>query len=106
MSAAEEISALVAGESATSFGSNRVLQLAIERPLAVVGEALARAIQSDSSLKRAFPDAPLIVSTRNRIVHDYDDIRIDIIWDITQSHIPILCGQLRTVLDEAGPPLP
>ena len=33
---------------------------------------------------------------RNRLVHEYDDIDLDIVWDVVQHQIPILIRELKS----------
>ena len=40
---------------------------------------------------------------RNKIVHDYEGIKLDFIWDITQNDIPQLKKDLEQILKENEP---
>ena len=42
-----------------------------------------------------------IVATRHRLIHGYDLIDLDILWDIVALDLPELTEQLRTFVDEA-----
>lgn len=37
---------------------------------------------------------------RNRIVHQYDDIALDIVWETIQRDIPMLLQQLEVLFEE------
>ena len=87
------------GESCATYWSNRVLQLAVERLLGIVGEARGKAVQSDRSLEKSIPEAPLIAGMRHRLIHGYDNVRADIVWDVAQHHVPALRDKLRALLD-------
>lgn len=82
----------------------RIQQLAIERLLAIVGEALNWALKSDDSLEQSIPDARKIIGMRNRIIHGYDEIQDEIIWDSARNHIPNLIDQLHTLLGTVPDP--
>lgn len=41
-----------------------------------------------------------ISGLRNRIVHDYGNIQLDIIYDTATKDIPILLDQINEILDE------
>ncbi|MEK6476452.1 HepT-like ribonuclease domain-containing protein [Catalinimonas sp. 4WD22] len=63
-------------------------QSAIERQLAIVGEAL-------NKFRRTVPEvnikhAQQIIAFRNRLVHAYDSIDNAIVWAILQNHLPKL----------------
>ena len=32
---------------------------------------------------------------RNRLVHDYDDVNLSIVWDVVQFEIPRLIAELK-----------
>lgn len=104
LSAAQQIQEVASVHEAETREIQQLRLLAIERLLAIVGEALNRAIQSDSSLKALLSEAPLIIGMRNRIIHGYDSIRSDIIWDTTRHDIPRLVEQLTNLLADESPP--
>jgi uncharacterized protein with HEPN domain len=54
----------------------------------------------DESFREAHPDIPWqkIRGLRNKIVHDYEGVKLDIIWDIVKSDLETLRGQLAALL--------
>jgi uncharacterized protein with HEPN domain len=36
---------------------------------------------------------------RDRVVHDYFGISLDIVWDVIQNHVPPLGGKLARILN-------
>lgn len=36
---------------------------------------------------------------RNRLVHEYDSIDLDVVWDTTVKSLPILILELKKVID-------
>jgi uncharacterized protein with HEPN domain len=40
---------------------------------------------------------------RNRIVHDYDRMDMELLWDVIQQSLPKLQKDLRNILEEARP---
>jgi hypothetical protein len=57
---------------------------------------------ADSSLEEKMSELPRIVGLRNRLIHGYDSVDDEIIWDIVQSKIPPLAQQLEAELRAAG----
>jgi uncharacterized protein with HEPN domain len=57
------------------------------RRLLVIGEAAARLTPESCA---EFPEIPFprIVGMRNRVVHDYGHVDLEIIWEIVQIHLP------------------
>jgi uncharacterized protein with HEPN domain len=104
LNAAHEIGIIVDLSQSQHLDSRRIHQLAIEPLLAIIGEALNRANQTHGSLDEMIPNLRLIIGMRNRIVHGYDEIQDEIIWDSARSHIPELIGHLQKVLDTVPEP--
>lgn len=52
----------------------------------------------EESLK--YPEIPwhAIVSMRNRLIHAYGDIDLDIVWQVVKENLPILIEQLKVII--------
>ncbi len=63
-----------------------------------MGEAVKK-VSSDTREK--YPEVPWkdIAGMRDRVVHDYFGISLDIVWDVVVTHIPSLRDKLRQVLE-------
>jgi len=72
----------------------------IHHQLQIVGEALRKASELDTTLAVSIPDLPRIISFRHRIVHAYDDINAALVWSIIEDHLPRLRRQLASLLAE------
>lgn len=59
-----------------------MLRSAVERQLEIVGEALGQAAHDDDSVADKIPALPRIVALRNRVIHGYDSVDNEIVWDI------------------------
>ena len=72
-------------------------QDAIIRNLQVMGEAVKK-VSADT--REAHPDIPWkdIAGMRDRVVHDYFGISLDIVWDVVVNHVPPLREKLRLAL--------
>jgi uncharacterized protein with HEPN domain len=70
--------------------------------LQTIGEASRKV---GEAWRRDHPEIqwPKIVGMRNRIVHDYRNVNIDIVWDIATTEIPLLIAAL-TLLIPSDPP--
>ncbi len=68
--------------------------------LTVIGEA-ARHIPAP--IIAAYPDVPWAAmrGIRNRIVHEYDRLDVEIIWNVANQELPPLVPLLETILREA-----
>lgn len=72
------------------------------RNLEVIGEAASRLPRD---LTQTWAEVPwrLIVGMRHRIVHDYFDVDLALIFDICREEVPTLTAQLRQVLGSLDP---
>jgi uncharacterized protein with HEPN domain len=64
--------------------------------LEIIGEAMNRILAKDESIKLS--GARKIVDTRNRIIHGYDSVSVEILWNIIIQHLPILKQEVREFL--------
>lgn len=87
-----------------SFSASELVCSAVERQFEIIGEALGKAGAADSGLAEKIPALPKIVGLRNRLIHGYDSVDDEIIWDVIQSKIPPLLRQLEDQLKLAGYP--
>lgn len=70
-------------------------QSAVERQLAVIGEALSQLKKNDSKIE--IESDKQIIGFRNRLVHAYDSIDNSIVWTIIQRHLIKLKEEIRNI---------
>jgi uncharacterized protein with HEPN domain len=101
LDAARTVLNFMAATSYDRYLQDRMLQLAVERSLEIIGEA-ARNVSLDFQLKH--PGVPWkgIIAQRNVLAHEYGAIRQDLIWEVATVHLPDLAARL----EEMVPPLP
>ena len=72
-------------------------QSAVERQLAIIGEALN---QYDKQPERiSLNNTRKIVGFRNRIIHAYDSLDDTLVWAIVVNHLPALKSEVKTLLE-------
>lgn len=74
------------------------MNLSLVRLLEIVGEAAARVSPERRDRHSAIP-WPDVIGLRSRLVHGYDSVDFDILWDIVQTDLPALIAELRKALD-------
>jgi uncharacterized protein with HEPN domain len=79
----------------TSFKSDILLQRAVERDLEIIGEAIRKIIEIDSSIQ--ITSAKNIIGLRNIISHAYDSVEPEMIWGIIQNNIPVLAQEINKI---------
>ena len=72
---------------------------AVVRNIEIIGEATNCL---DRGLKAKYPYVEWRFATaiRNRLIHGYFDIDAEIIWNVTQSDLPILKNEIEKILEE------
>lgn len=96
--ACRAIQSFTAHVSFDDYSGNLMLRSAVERQFEILGEALNRASESYPASLSSLPDVPRIVGMRNRIIHGYDSVDDEIVWDAIQHHIPPLLAALPDIL--------
>lgn len=76
---------------------DRVETLALTRLLEVLGEAARRVPEGVRAEHPAIPWRQ-IVGTRDRLIHGYDQVDPEILWNIVQEQLPPLVAQLDGLL--------
>lgn len=73
--------------------------LALTRLLEILGEAASRI---SSELRSLHPEIPWrdISDTRNRVIHEYFDVDMEVVEAIVKDDLPPLTQQLETLLEE------
>lgn len=94
---AREAVALATGKRRQDLDADRILNLALVRLVEIVGEAAAGVPKESLS---AYPQIPWaqIVSLRNRLIHGYDAVDFDILWQIVTRDLPPLISRLEEIL--------
>lgn len=98
--AVEKIRKYAAGKTKDDFRSDPMALDAIVWNLMVLGEA---ARQVPDQVVEAYPQIPWpqIRGTRNRIVHGYDQIDLDIVWNVVRHELEPLKEPLEKIMQEA-----
>ncbi|MEO1685839.1 MAG: HepT-like ribonuclease domain-containing protein [Cyanobacteria bacterium J06631_12] len=88
------------GVSKQSFYENRQLQDAVIRRLFVIGEAANR-VSEETRLALTTIEWAKIRGVRNRLVHEYDEIDLAIVWQTCHDELERLKTALSKVISSA-----
>jgi uncharacterized protein with HEPN domain len=94
---AREALDMVRGRVRGDLDADRMLNLALVRLLEILGEAAGRVPPEDRGRYPLVP-WPQLVSLRNRLIHGYDQVDFDILWQILTQDLPPLVKELETIL--------
>ncbi len=100
LSHAQEAVELLGEASREELGRDRVMQLALTHLVEILGEAGNRVSQANQQKNPKIPWAQ-IIGMRNRLVHGYDVIDFDILWDTITNDLPPLITTLKEIVKEA-----
>ena len=90
----------VHGKSRAEFDHDRTLSLALTRLLEIIGEAASQ-IPRDEQARYSRIPWPEIIGMRNRLIHGYDSIDPDIMWQILTKDLPALAPELQNIFDSS-----
>ena len=78
------------------LSTDRMLELALTRLVEIVGEAANRTSEAYRTKYTSIPWRQAI-SMRNRLIHGYDAVDLDILWDTVRVDFPALIPALEEV---------
>ncbi len=74
---------------------------AIERNFEIIGEALGRLSQNDPGTASRVSEHERIIAFRNVLIHGYDLVDDELVWDTVKNKLPALLAEVEALLDEA-----
>ena len=103
LSAAKKVERFVGDVDWDGFQSNDEKSSAVYGQLIILGEACTRL---SAEMCAQYDQVPWrqIVGMRNRIIHGYDEVNWEIVWQVATEHIPPLIKQLSDILDALDRP--
>jgi len=98
LDAAREALTFTQGRTRRDLNEDRMLVLSLVKEIEIIGEA---ANQISEATRERLPKIPWadIIGMRNRLVHAYFDINLDILWQTVQEDLPSLISTLTAVLE-------
>lgn len=94
--AASDAISFLEGVSFERFETDRKTQRAVIMCLVIVGEASTRIAERHQDFVSAYPRLPWqeMRGLRNRVVHGYSDINLEIVYETAKTALPLLLDQL------------
>lgn len=105
LDAAREAVSFAQGRTRGDLDTDRQLVLALVKDVEIVGEAATRVAEP---ARRRLPEIPWerLVGMRNRLVHAYFDINLDIVWKTVTEDLPGLISLLEPAIRHPPGPSP
>ena len=101
LEAAERIERYVGGLDQPGFLADEKTSDAVVRNLEIFGEAAAH-VPDDFRARTPELEWPRIIGLRNRVVHGYFAVDLELVWRIVVSDLPGLVSRLRALRDSLG----
>ena len=100
--AARRIVSFVRGVDEASFAANAEKHWAVVAQLLIIGEAVTRL---SNEFRSSHPEIAWakIAGMRNRLIHGYDKIRWDLVWQTATEAVPQLLKQIEPLLPTEEP---
>ncbi len=97
LDATRESIQIAADLSREDLNKNRIANLALTRLLEILGEAANRIPKEERDKLPSIPWEP-IIGMRNRLIHGYDQVDLDILWEVINTDLPQLLIALEPVV--------
>jgi uncharacterized protein with HEPN domain len=99
--AAETCLRFAAGKSYEDYTEDELLRSGIERQLTIIGEALYVIRREDAPVVASLTDPHGVIALRHILVHAYSAVNNETVLDLVTEKLPILLGEVETLLAEA-----
>jgi uncharacterized protein with HEPN domain len=96
---AREAAAMIVGKDRSDLDASRMLSLALVRLIEIIGEAANRVSKTRQKQLSQIP-WPLIVGMRNRLIHGYVVVDLDIVWQTVTEELPSLITILEGIVPQ------
>jgi uncharacterized protein with HEPN domain len=99
LDAIKRIEGYLRGVDKDTFEDNLMMQDAVMHQIEIIGEASNRI---SDEFQEKHPELPWIQmrAIRNKIVHDYREVNLEVIWDTAKNDLPPLKKQIKRLLED------
>lgn len=99
--ACELVQQFIAGSSVEKYVADVLVTSAVERQMAIVGEALNRLSMADPQTAAGITGLARIVGFRNILVHGYTSVDSFLVWQLATANVPVLLVEVDRLLAQA-----
>ncbi len=101
--AAAEVMSFIEGQTRSSLDTNQLLVRGLSMSIGIMGEAAGKLTQET---RDAYPHIPWpqIIGMRNRLIHAYFEVNLDILWETASVDIPALLKLIEKIMSAESHP--
>lgn len=85
-------------KSSSEYFQDRLLRQAIERNFEIIGEAMGRLAREDPETAKRIGDYERVIAFRNVLIHGYDLVDDELVWDTVQGKVPALLAETERLI--------
>jgi uncharacterized protein with HEPN domain len=100
IAACRDVEQFSTGRILNDYLGNEMLRAPVERKFEIIGEALVRLRAKDQETFLKISASQQAISFRNRLVHGYDAIDHETVWETVQNDRPTLRAEAEQLLGE------
>jgi uncharacterized protein with HEPN domain len=97
--AIDRVLSIMGAPTLEDYRANHLQRSAVERQLEILGEASAQRDKLDAGWRACIPDLGLAIGLRNRIIHGYDHVDDDMVYEMVLMDLPGLQQSLQNRID-------
>jgi uncharacterized protein with HEPN domain len=97
--AASLIQQFTAGKTLVDYSKDAFLRSAVERQFEIIGEAINRILKNDTAIAVRLSNYKRIIAFRNILIHGYDIVDHQVVWDVIRLDLPMLLKEVITLLN-------
>ncbi len=86
------------GKTVGDYKENRAFRSALERELQIIGEAMMRLDNEYPELAEKITEHRSIIGFRHVLVHGYDSLDPDTVWNVVETKLKPLLNQAKGLL--------
>ncbi|MGB3681626.1 MAG: HepT-like ribonuclease domain-containing protein [Rubrobacteraceae bacterium] len=96
--AASFILEVTKNKSREEYLEKRLLRQAVERNFEIIGEAIGRLAREDPETVKSIGEHGRIVAFRNVLIHGYDLVDDELVWDTIETKTPVLLAEVESLI--------